>query len=710
MKALVLLSLFATEALAATTPIGVSSPAGGNGHNVSFDGRLYVVRRGAGWEASVVRPEQTVVTNGVPDVSNVFSPWVLVQLDQNSENALALCEATPQPTNCNQNGTPNANGAYHCYDEYVFDSDALAAPPTNTMRRRHLQVVVRNPRTANAAIESYNWLDATLSPVTPTLRGIEPTVTKDGKFLVWQGHPNNSGAIDTLVYSYNSTPCALSGWTTPKSISEAYLDTNLVGKYKLAERQLRGADGSAYVAGSLVYGGYPWLFPDGEAVNFTAVPMPCRATEDPPGCGPRRNAWSILGYPTNWQLAHVDGAVNPDTDQNVRLFFTSPGPQKIKPQLPVTQGLDVWPFFGSNTSNYVEVVFDDALDGRYAGFWHFNELVAKNGEYDRTKTADSSGYSNTGTLVGGASFPLRNGGLLGKQIVFDGISGRVEVPHAASLNPVNAVTVELAIKPTAAVDCDGNNNYRLLLGKGNIGAGAYTLVLEEDLSLQARVRVTGNVQYDIRSNVQLAMNQWSHVVFQYEAASGTMVFRVNGVETSRTVRAPALLEGSADKLTIGAPGTRAACPNNDGAFKGELDEVAISRIWRYGTPPTPPAPDAGGAGGGSGGAGGSGGSGGSGGAGGTGGSGGAGGTGGSGGAGGAGGVGGSGGSGGTGGTGGSGSGGSVGSGGSGAGGSGGSGGSGGGGDEVVGCSCGTTPGAGALGALLAMALLRRRRR
>jgi hypothetical protein len=573
---------------AATSHAETGTPFGGNGHNVTFDGRLFIVRTGPGWEARVLRPQSVTVMPGqAPGLSAAFSPGVLIQAATSAENALAMCEETPQPVACTAAGAPSSGGSHRCYDLVIIDSNAETPAPNNVLRRRRLRVVVADPGTAQATVSSFTWTDAALTPLQPTLRGIEPTVTRDGRLLVWQGHPNNSGAIDMLVYSVNANACAASGWTAPKSLAGMNTDPLVMGRYRLAERPLRDAAGVAYAPTQLFHGAYPWIFPEGEAINFTAANMPCRRNppnEDPPGCGPRRNALSVIGYPTNWQLAHVDGALNPDTDNTVRLFFSSPGPMAVRP-LPVTTGRDVWPFFGSNTQNYGEIVFDDALDGRYAGFWHFNEFVTAQGSYDRTRTADSSGYSNTGALRGGASFPLRNNGLLGKALSFDGVSGRVEVPHATSLSPVNAITIELALKPRTEPDCDGNNNYRLLLGKPNIN-GAYSLVLEDDRSFQARVRVAGGVQYDIRSNAVAPLGQWTRVAFQYDAATGTMVFLVNGVETNRVVRAPATLSGTPDVLFIGGPGARAACPpTGDGAFDGELDEVAITRAWRYGAAP-----------------------------------------------------------------------------------------------------------------------------
>lgn len=626
---MILAFALSAHAFAATAPKAVNSPFGGNGHNVTFDGRLMIARTGPGWEATVFKPESVQSSNGFPDVSGAFAPNVLVQPEQSNENALALCEETPQPSRCDQGGNANGNGAYDCYNLVVIDSDAVAPAPNNVMRLRKLRVVVRDPRTASAAIDSFTWTQQSATPLQTTLRGIEPSVTRDGKLLVWQGVPANNGQIDNIVYSYNTTPCALTGWSTPKSITAMFQDNAVKTKYKLAERQLKGADGTLYAPTSVVYAGYPWIFPDGEAVNFTAVPMPCRnsmpGAEDPPGCGPRRNALSVIGYLTNWQLAHVDGAVNPDRENIVRLFFSSPG-AKTFAQVPMTQGVDVWPFFGSNTSNYSEIIFDDALDGKYSGIWHMNELVTNAGNFDLSRTPDSSGYSNTGRLMGAAAMPPANNGVIGKAVMTDGVSGRVEVNDNATLKPTNAITLEMWVNPASDPDCDSGNNYRLLMHKGNLG-GQFSIVLEENRDLQARVRTANGTFYNIVAQRQLPVNQWSHIAVQYHAATGTMAFLVNGVETNRVVYAPALLGSTTDKLIIGGPGTvKAQCPTNgDGYFHGLVDEVAISNVWRYGTVPgvvvvvdagtpvvdagTPDAgstepPDAGSGGGGGGGAGG----------------------------------------------------------------------------------------------------------
>lgn len=553
----------------------------GNGHNVSFDGRIFIVRQGPGWMLMVFRPEAlTYAPGGIPILTDAaFSATTLIQAPSSEENALAICEpdADATPYSCNDAGAPAA-GPYACYDFVILDSDAAGS--YNGLRRRELKVWVANPGTNTARLHKHEWtagMTAMARVGGGDMRGIEPTVTRDGRLLVYQGHPDNDGKIDILMYATNDSPCAAGGWDGPHVISHMFEDTRVRGRYRLAERQFRGADGTPYADRALFRGAYPWLFPDGDAITFTAANMPCRATEDPPGCGPRRNALSVIGYPTNWGLSHIDGDVNPSTADTVRLFFSSPGPGFG--QLPVTGGTDVWPFFGSNTSNYTELVFDDGLDGQYAGVWHMNESIDVSGNLDRGRTPDTSGYFNTANVMG-AVFPEANNGLFGKAMIFSGDGDHVVVPHDASLDPVNAISVEAWIRPAAPVDCDANNNYRFLLGKGNLGDGSYSLVFEEGERFQARVR-TGGVQRALVGTRAIPVGEWSHVGFTYDASTGAMRFFVNGEETDSTMHPPMTLSGSTSPLFIGGPGgARATCPNGDGAFQGEIDEVRISRTVR----------------------------------------------------------------------------------------------------------------------------------
>lgn len=559
----------------------VGSPMAGNGHNISFDGRVFVVRQGPGWMLTLLRPEQiTYAPGGLPRLgAGAFSAPALIQAPDNGENALAICEADAgnTPYACDDAGDPG--GPYACYDFWIVDSNAEGGQ-YNGLRRRRLKVWVANPSTATASLHRHQWMGG-LEPVQAggaDLRGIEPTVTRDGRLLVWQGHPDNDGKIDILMYATNATPCAAGGWDGPHVISHMYADANVRGTYRLGERQLRAADGTPFADNQLVRGAYPWLFADGDALTFTAATMPCRATEDPPGCGPRRNALSVIGYPTNWGIAHIDGDVNPSTKDTVRLFFSSPGPVHFD-QVPVTGGTDVWPFFGSNTSNYTELVFDDALDGRYAGVWHMNESVNTDGNLDLTRTPDTSGYFNT-AIVNGARFPDANQAPFGKALVFDGDGDHIEVPHDASLDPINAMSIQMTLRLASAVDCDANNNYRVLLSKGDVASGAYSLVLEEGERIQARVRAGGQ-ERALLSTRGLPVGQWVNLGMSYDGATGAMRLYIDAEPAGAADFPPGTLDGSSAPLRVGSPGgSRATCPNGDGAFAGDIDELAISRAVR----------------------------------------------------------------------------------------------------------------------------------
>src|SRR5512139_1561153 len=145
-------------ALGATSSPSVPSQFGGNGHNASFDGRLYITRTGPGWQAYLLRPEGiTYRPDGMPDATGpMWSPSMqIVDGEPNGENALAICEpdATKAPYACDANNAPSAAGPFACYDVWLIDSDATKGTAQGGMvfRRRHLLLRVANPKTANAA-------------------------------------------------------------------------------------------------------------------------------------------------------------------------------------------------------------------------------------------------------------------------------------------------------------------------------------------------------------------------------------------------------------------------------------------------------------------------------------------------------------------------------------------------------------------------------
>jgi uncharacterized protein (TIGR03382 family) len=145
--------------------------------------------------------------------------------------------------------------------------------------------------------------------------------------------------------------------------------------------------------------------------------------------------------------------------------------------------------------------------------------------------------------------------------------------------------MEMTIRPAADPDCDGGNNFRVLLRKGD----AYSLVLEETRGIRARVRVAGGAIRELYSGEVIVADAttWTKVTAEYDAPSGRMQIRFDDQVVADETFAPAQLEGTADKLTIGGIGPSPACPVG-GNFEGAIDEVSISRVARHIETPLPP--------------------------------------------------------------------------------------------------------------------------
>src|SRR5262249_9449774 len=255
-RLLALLLLVPAPAGAATSSRTVASPLDMSAHNAPFDGRLSVGRGLNAWYAKVLRPQRVVMKDGFPDVTNAFSPAVLVDTNSDmSKNALALCEETQQPYRCNADGSANAGGADSCYDLVVIYSPAdrnqatMLTAPIPAMERRRLRVVVSFPGTTTASVDHVEWRSSP-EPLGATLSGIEPSVTSDGHLMIWNGISRTEDGV--LLYSVNDTPCAATGWQEPRSIAAMATDPRVAGKYPIAEKPLHAADGSLFAATDLV--------------------------------------------------------------------------------------------------------------------------------------------------------------------------------------------------------------------------------------------------------------------------------------------------------------------------------------------------------------------------------------------------------------------------------------------------------------------------
>lgn len=601
--------LSATEATAAERPslvnTRITNVYGANGHASTVDGRIFIgnVREDHAndqttWQARVFRPEAlTYDSEGKPNFANTFSPGRSTFV-RNGENALTFCFTHP--------ATPyTLSGGVAVYTPFVFDSRMFNG--ANVFRRRPIDVRVSQPFTAQADISSFTT--GNLEPLTTisgaSIRGIEPTMTSDGRLFIYQGGPQNNGTIDYLMYSYNPTPCAASGWSDPRPLSMMFTDPNPgLKRYPLAWQPLKAATGEDFgntaTASTLIRGAYAWVDHEGRNVLYTAV----RYTD-----GARREAVSLIGADTNFTAYHIDGAINTDRSDLAHLFYSSPmwnleqerhpsqnfpaGSSNEHHYLPATKTHDVFPLFGSNTQDYNEVDVGDLTSPFQVLFLPMNELVNRGGDYDLTKTPDLSGHFFTSTLAGTASISPDNattrppsGSLWephgkGKALVLPGGGAlTVSLTDTSGTLPgvggfVRGFSVQLAVRPDATINqgCTGNP-YRYLLQK----PGGLDLIYESNHTVQASFVINGQ-RVRLGRSPALPRGVWTHLAYTWDGVTGVFHEYINGVSTGRALPVAAgTMRLGTGTLSVGAgvPLDTQTCPaNGEGSFRGAIDEVRL---------------------------------------------------------------------------------------------------------------------------------------
>ena len=589
----------------------IGSPFGANGHSSTLDGRVFVgnVREDAAtttttWLARVFRPEAVAYdAEGKPDFGRAFSSGRSIDV-HGGENALAFCFKDP--------AVPyTMSGGLAVYTPYVFDSQMFNGP--NRFRRRTADLRVSRPFTVDADISSFGTgpLEYLTTTGGAALRGIEPTLTADGRLLLFQGGPANDGTIDHLMYTYNPTPCAASGWSAPRPLSMMWNDPNPdLKRYPLSWQRLKAATGEEFgdtTRGPLIHAAYPWVDHEGRNVLYAAVPY----TD-----GARREAMSLVGADTGYAAYHIDGSINTDRSDMPHLFYSSPmwnleqerhplqnfpaGSSNESRYLPVTKTHDVLALFGSNTADYNEVDVGEILNPFYLLFLPMNELVRRDGTYDLSRTPDLAGRFFTGTLGGTAQIGAQNavtqshsGSLWdahgkGKALVLPGGGALLvglsdpggTVPGVGK--PVTGFTLQLVLKPDADINrgCSGNP-YRYVLAKD----GGLDLIYEADDTLQLSMQLNGR-RLRLGRSPSLPRGQWTHVAYTWDGTSGAFGEYLNGVATGRALPVErGTFKLGTGTLAIGANAaiSRDACPSaGEGSFRGAIDEVQLFTHARSG--------------------------------------------------------------------------------------------------------------------------------
>jgi len=211
---------------------------------------------------------------------------------------------------------------------------------------------------------------------------------------------------------------------------------------------------------------------------------------------------------------------------------------------------------------------------------------------------DSSGNGNHGQAIPNAPFqstysadvpgsPMTPGDLSNSlSLSFPQNSNKdqaVVVPDSSTLNPTNAITVEMFLKPTAV----GANTVVLFKWDSRETAqyavrytntGAFRFVLQGGA---AGLQSTGVV-----STTTLPLNEWSHVAGTWSSVDNKMRVYVNYVDVTPNdplinTTFPGPINVSSTSLSIGAWKTSltdTASGHNNSGFTGLIDDVRISDV------------------------------------------------------------------------------------------------------------------------------------
>jgi len=580
----------------------IETPFQGNGHSVSWDGRVYVVTNTGGWYLRVLRPQNiTQNADGTPDFDTAFSSRICYEHDGDStrcltelngdyaHNWVALVRNTDHDENpfpSDNAGNPDANGDYLTYEAYLYHT-RVPAGGGKAVGFRSTRITLSQPYTSSAQIDSFeirdDWQDL-LNTNGDFIDCIEPSLTIDGQLMLCNGNRTGNGGINDIAYSWTTTAASASGWRPLISLANLYNDRdNLIDgialgrRFPLAQQPIRDMDGNILDGTDEINGAYPWISRDGSEVFFQSM----RAVDNA-----NRAGTMAIGRWTGWSTRLLDNPINPDRlgTGKRRLFMSSPGAFTTMwsafadvDDLPIPYSAKgpVFPVFGSNTRDYSEIEFEDYLDGNYWVALDMNEKISRDWQFVTNETPDTSGLFNNATLIN-AQFPLEynavdgNVGKLGQAIYFPQGS-YLTIPYEDSLARLNnGFSVEFFVKAgdgaTTASDAEG-----LFATIGD----SFSLVIDNAGRLTARFVPRAGGASTITGPALLAATEtdWQHLAMTYDKVYGEVIFYRDGEEFSKTTLVDLDWEISPGAVTIGPQGA-------GNTLLLLLDEFKISNIAR----------------------------------------------------------------------------------------------------------------------------------
>ena len=174
-----------------------------------------------------------------------------------------------------------------------------------------------------------------------------------------------------------------------------------------------------------------------------------------------------------------------------------------------------------------------------------------------TTVPDASGTGNAGSISGATWSAL---GRYGGALSFNGVSSRIDIADADSLDLKSAFTLEAWVYPTAT------SGWRTVILKEQPDDFTYALYARGDADIPSGWASMGGTQHSVQGTSGLPLYAWTHLVTTFD---GSMLrLYVNGVLV-REFGVSGAATASSGKLRIGGNAVWGEY------FKGRIDEVRI---------------------------------------------------------------------------------------------------------------------------------------
>ncbi len=512
------------------------------------------------------------------------------------------------PYRSNSLGNADETGSFLTYKARwltrFIPLDQIDSVGNNFVAVLPLTIIVKNPSSINSEVYSVRANASQFTLLQDTLgnpiQAIEPSLTFDGKLMVFQNWEVDNTRLGRLYYSFNpSVGAILNGWSVPKPISQMYNDPLLRKMYPLARYQIRDSIGNPLAQ---VKGAYPWISLDGDDVFFAATTH---------ADGARRAGLSAVGASTKGLVKLIDGGMNflrkgGFPKLSVSSFGRTPGrwsPLEFNQlrTLPLSDKLYTYPLM--STGVYSEASFEETIVGNYELYLDMTEGVSASGVYDTSLTQDSSGFfhaaiKNSGALYSEEAYPAicleksltlpyATAGICdikdplspasklfsGNPIYFQG-GGKLTAPHLSTVNGheilknATQLTLSFAVRPLG-----GGFTAMDLVKKAN----TFRSRIDNVGFVHFSINLVGGQTLSLRTVAPLLLDEWTALALTYNSIDGHYQIYKNGSIDSQGTSphgALALSTASTADVVIGPDSTANA------NIICAIDQVGLSRVVR----------------------------------------------------------------------------------------------------------------------------------